>query len=223
MCRDIKINYLYYERREKVKLDYIIKNYKNVYIRLNKNGTPVTCSEREKTLFEESKARNILDSLPKTLRKLKFKIEAVPDIQQNKKTIEKKDNKREEYIPSENIIRWIDKFGECGDILNEAEEREKQLLKDLKDSDSELIDILHIIEIEKPKDMFESWKLYRRIKNNRIERRNIKDELLIVENVLGQIKNISCLHREKIQKAIDGLFTRKYTFKIVEEEERDGV
>lgn len=89
----------------------------------------------------------------------------------------------------------------------------------MKNNDKELIDILHIIEIEKPKDMFSGWKLYKYIKNNRIERRNMKDELLIVENVLEQVKNISCFHREKIQKAIDGLFTRKYTFRIIEEEE----
>ena len=69
--------------------------------------------------------------------------------------------------------------------------------------------------------MFSGWKLYKRIRNNRTERRSMKDELLIVENVLEQIKNISCFHREKIQKAINGLFTRKYTFRIVEEEELD--
>ena len=63
-----------------MKLDYVIKNHKNVYIRLNGNGKPVTCAEHEKTLFEHSKAKNILDSLPKTLRRLKFKIEPIPDI-----------------------------------------------------------------------------------------------------------------------------------------------
>lgn len=202
-------------------MDYVIKNHKNLYIRLNKNGTPVTCSENEKTLFEESKAKNIVDSLPKTLKRLNFKIEAVPDIMQKKKVIEEKDVKREEYIPSENITRWIERFGKCGDILGEAKEREKQLVNDLKDNDKELIDILHIIEIEKSKDLFNGWQLYKRIKKNRIERRSMKDELLIVENVLEQIKNISCFHREKIQKAIDGLFTRKYTFRIVEEENAD--
>ena len=51
-------------------MDYVIKNHKNVYIRLNKNGTPVTCAEHEKTLFEYSKAKNILNGLPKTLRRL---------------------------------------------------------------------------------------------------------------------------------------------------------
>lgn len=203
-------------------MDYVIKNHKSVYIKLNQNGRAVTCSELEKGLFEESKAKNILGSLPKTLKRLNFTVEPIPDIGQNKKIIGENDNKREDYIPSENITRWIEKFGKCGDILSEAEEREKQLLKELKNNDKELIDILHIVEIEKSKDMFAGWQLYKRIRNNRIERRGIKDELLIVENVLSQIKNISCLHREKIQKAIDGLFTRKYTFRIVEEDESEN-
>ncbi len=204
-------------------MDYVIKNHKNLYIRLNQNGTPVTCSENEKTLFEESKAKNICGCLPKTLKRLNFRVEAIPDITQKKKNIEENDAKRDEYIPSENITRWIEKFGKCGDILSEAETREKQLISDLKDNDKELMDILHIIEIEKPKDMFSGWKLYKRIKKNRIERRSMKDEILIVENVLEQIKNISCFHREKIQKAINGLFTRKYAFRIVEEEETDAM
>jgi len=159
--------------------------------------------------------------LPKTLKRLNFRVEAIPDITQKKKVIEEKDIKRDEYIPSENITRWIEKFGKCGDILSEAETREKQLISDLKDNDKELIDILHIIEIEKTKDLFNGWQLYKCIKKNRIERRSMKDEILIVENVLEQIKNISCFHREKIQKAINGLFTRKYAFRIVAEEDAD--
>lgn len=95
-------------------MDYVIKNHKDVYIRLNQNGTPVTCAEHEKTLFEQSKAKNILKSLPRTLQRLNFKIEVISDIQQNKKMIGEKDSRREEYIPSENITRWIEKFGKCG-------------------------------------------------------------------------------------------------------------
>ena len=103
------------------KLDYIIKNHKSVYIRLNKNGTPVTCTEYEKTLFEESKARNILNSLPKTLRRLNFKIEPISDIKPKVKNIEKKILKCEnDYIISDDINRWIEKFGICDDILKEA-------------------------------------------------------------------------------------------------------
>lgn len=205
-------------RKDDRRLDYVIKEKKkNLYIRLDENGMPVTCSEHEKSLFEESKAKNILDHLPKTLRKWDFKIIALPEIKIKNKTIQ--EDKREVYIPSESITRWVDKFGECSDILTEAEEREKQLILDLKDNDKELIDLLHIIEIEKPKDLFSGWKLYKQIKNNRKQRRMMKDELLIIEDVLEEVKNTSCLHRNRIQKSIDGLFSREYAFRILEVEE----
>ncbi len=210
-------------RREMVKTDYVIVNpNKNVYIRLNENGYPETCVKQVAQKFEYSKARNILDNLPKSLKKFHFKVDVIPDVSQKKNIIESKDNKRDEYIPTENITQWIEKFGKCGDILSEAEEREKQLIKELSNSDKELLDILHIIEIGKPKDLYNGWKLYKRIRNNRKQRRNIKDEIMIVENVLQNIKNISCFHREQVQKAIDGLFNRKYTFRIIEEGEEEN-
>lgn len=206
-------------------MDYVITNpNKKVYIRLNENGLPETCTKQTAQRFENSKARNILDNLPKPLKKFHFKVEPLLEIKQKEdnKISEKKSLENYDYVPSEDITRWIEKFGTCGDIIIEAEEREKQLLKKLDDTDNELLDILHIIEIEKPKDLFGGWQLYRRIRNNRRERRSIKDELFIVENVLKEIKDVSCLHRKQIKKAIDGLFTRKYTFRVVEEEEKNA-
>lgn len=38
-------------------MDCIIKNHKNVYIRLNQNGASVTCTENNKTIFEYTKAK----------------------------------------------------------------------------------------------------------------------------------------------------------------------
>lgn len=182
----------------------------------------MTCSETEKGLFEYSKAKNIVDNLPKNLQKLKFRVEAVPDIPQKKNVIERTDGKREEYIPSENITRWIEKFGTCSDILNEAKKRRNHIFKELENTDKELLDILHIIEIEKSKDLYGGWMIYKRIKDNRKKRREYKDELLIIKNVLREI-DPSCLQREKVKKAVKGLFGRKYTFRIIEEEELDDM
>lgn len=208
-------------------MDYVIKNNKKVFIRLDKNGMPVPCSERDKALFEYSKAKNIMEHIPKTMKKMHFKVEAVPEIKpkEEKKVggISDDSISREEYIPSDNITRWVEKFGTCDDVISEAKSREEQLLEELKKSDRELLDILHIIEIEKPKDMFGAWKLYKKIKDNRKKRRSIKDELLIIENVLENVSNISCFHREKIQKAIKGLFNRKYAFRVIEEDEKNEV
>ena len=210
-------------------LDYVITNpTKKLFIRLNQNGSPETCGEQMAQRFESSKARNIVDHLPKTMKKFNFYVEPIPEIIQTESNNNNSDTKdkiisNDAYIPSENISRWIDKFGACGDILDEAEQREKELINELENSDKEMLDLLHIIEIEKPKDLFNGWKLYKQIKANRIKRREIKDEILIVENVLENIKNVSCMHRDQVQKSINGLFGRKYKFRIIEEGDENAI
>ena len=202
-------------------MNYYIKNNRNVFIKLNENGCAVTCAESMKGIFEHSKAKNILSSLPKALKRMNFRMEAIPDIKpkEEEKIVEKKIIQKDNYIPSEDITRWVDKFGLCADIFDEAKQRESELITELYNVDQEFIDILHTIEIEKPKDLYGGWQEYKRVRENREKRRNIKDELLIVENVLSEI-NPSCLQRDKVQKAINGLLGRKYTFRIIEEEEK---
>lgn len=199
-------------------MDYCIKNHRNVYIKLNDNGQPVTCSESLMGLFPEHKAKNILNSLPKSLRRMNFRTIAIPDIKPTEKELsETKVIQNETYIISEDIQRWVDKFGTCSDILEEAKQRENDLISALENVDKEFLNIIHVIELEKSKDMFGAWQLYKELKNNRDKRRRYKDELLIVQDVLREI-NPSCLQRERVQKAIDGLLGRKYTFRVVEEE-----
>ena len=62
-------------------MDYIIRNKSGLYVKLNENGTPETCNESQRGLFECSKANNICNSLPKQLKKFNFFVEAVPEIQ----------------------------------------------------------------------------------------------------------------------------------------------
>ena len=201
-------------------MDYCIKNYKNIYIKLNDNGQPVTCGESLRGRFPEHKAKNILNSLPKTLRKMNFRVVAIPEIK-TKDELEDNIHNRADYELADEISNWVDKFGTCADIFNEAKQRKIALVDELHKKDNELIDILHIIEIEKPKDMFGGWKLYKSIWNNRKQRRKIKDELLIVGNVLDEI-NPSSIQRDRLQKVVDGLFTRKYTFRVIEEEREEN-
>ena len=173
--------------------------------------------------FEFSKAKNIIAHLPKILRQFHFQIVAIPDIAPvaNKEVVNIiKENVlvNKDYELSENVSRWIDKFGNCYDVLTEAKQILKSLKEQLCDADKELLDILHIIELEPPKDLYGGWKIYKRIKENRKKRRITKDEICIIENVLEKI-DPTCLQREEIQKAIDGLFNRKYKFRS----EEDGV
>ena len=205
-------------------MDYVIKNHKNVFIRLNENGKAVTCTEFDKTLFEFSKAKNVLNCLPKTLKKLNFKVEAVPEItvskNVSKENEEKKVIQQKYYIPSENVIRWIEKFGICDDILTEAKERKDELCNMLSNCDKEISNELHKIELESNKNACAGYLEYVKVKTILKKRRDIKDELMIISNVLRM--DFRGLNHESIRKAVDGLANRKFTLRVTEEYE-DGV
>lgn len=208
-------------------MDYIIKNHKNLFIKLNENGVPVTCPDYEKGVFEYSKAVNIVKSLKKSLKKLNFKVEPIPDIvpKTNKdiiNMIEKNVIESSNHEIAQNVTRWIERFGNCYDVLKDAEQILKTLVKELEYYDKELLDILHRIELEPPKDLYGGWQIYKAIRENRKNRRNTKDETLIINNVLEKI-NPSCLNRVHVKKAVDGLIGRKYTFRVIEEEQRKDV
>ena len=134
-------------------MDYCIKNHNNIFIKLNDQGSAVTCVESVKGIFEFSKAKNILASLPKGLRRMNFKVEAIPEIKPKEDVKDIKVLENQTYTVTEDISRWVDKFGTCSDILEEAKQRENELISALDNVDKEFLNILHIIEIEKSKDM----------------------------------------------------------------------
>lgn len=205
-------------------MDYVIRTRKGVYIKLDENGAPVTCPEHEKGMFEYSKATNIAKSLKKSLKKLNFKVEPILEItpQKNKELInifKRKVIESSDYEVSENVTRWIDRFGSCYDSLKEAEQTLITLVAELEACEQELLDILHSIELEPSKDLYGGWQIYKMIRENRKRRRNIKDEATLLNDVLEEI-NPECLDRERIKRAIDGLTGRKYTFRVIEVEEQ---
>lgn len=205
-------------------MDYVIKNHKNLYIRLNKNGSPVTCAEHEKSIFEYSKAKNILNGLPKTLKRLNFMVDPVPDISQRNevdKKLEEKVIEKENYIIPNEILEWIEKFGICDDILKEAQKRRDELNKALSEIDKEFVNIIHEIEFEGKIDLYGGWQERNRVKENREKRRKIKDELLIISSVLKM--DFRNLDRSIINKIVAGLAKRKFTYRVVEEEDIENV
>ena len=176
---------------------------------------PITCSELQRGLFECSKANNICNSLPKSLKKFNFFVEAIPDIPL--KIEEQKTIITNTYKPSENVTRWINELGRCEDILNEAGERYEELNGELSDVDLKLQDILHEIEMTDKCDMFKAWNMINEIRKLRKKRRNIKDEKLVLSGIKSQ--GITYLNRKSVQKCVDGLSNRKYKIRIVEEDE----
>ena len=203
-------------------MEYAIVNNNGVYIRLN-NGQPVACTKKTRDTFQKQKAENILEHLPKSMRRLHFKLECIPDIKMEtpverivkatKTSIKGNDG----YEVADSVKCWIDKFGECERILSDAAKRYKELELELRQADEELMDILHEIELTKSVDLYKGWIFYRRIKNNRKKRRDLKDEMVIIHNVIAEVDTTK-VSKERTQKAIDGLFNRKYTYRIVEVE-----
>lgn len=187
---------------------------------MNKNGTPITCAEHEKTLFEYSKAKNIIDNIPKTLRKLKFKVESVSDfiINENaEENLEKKVIASDNYTVSDNILQWVEKFGICDDILKEAQKRKNELNKTISNYDKAINNWLHEVELEKKKNACGGYLKYRDIKDIVDKRRKAKDEWMIINNILRM--DFRNLDREVVNKAVIGLANRKFTYRIVEDED----
>ena len=187
-------------------MDYTIADIKNkLYIRLNSDGKPITCNLSQAQRFSQEKANNILNNLPRRLKTHGFKLKEIHDVIENV-----------DYVPDKNITRWIDNFGKCADTVDVAKMRIKEISELLEQIDKELIDVLHIIEIERSKDMFSGWQLYKRIKENRLKRRSLKDEKLILQNAVKNIKNISDLSGDRIKSMVEGLSTRKYTYRVID-------
>jgi len=91
----------------------------------------------------------------------------------------------------------------------------------LSNIDKQFSNLIHEIEFEGKIDMYGGWIERNRIKANREKRRDIKDELIIISNVLKM--DFRNLDRNTINEAIVGLANRKFTYRIVEEDESDAV
>lgn len=125
------------------------------------------------------------------------------------------------YIVSNEILGWVEKFGICDDILKEAQKRKDELNKALSEIDREFINIIHEIEFEGKIDLYGGWRERNRLKENREKRRHIKDELLVISSVVKM--DFRNLDRNTVNKVVAGLAKRKFTFRVVEEDDTENV
>lgn len=215
-------------------LDYVITNHnKKIYIRLGSGGVPETCSKNQCQYFTQNKAKNVLKSLPKTMKKFHFMMIKMPppfsDQQEscNEKIYyesdyrDKKDTKyitlKKEYVVPIEVETWLDKMKSCNGIAKEALCRKRELVYQLSNADKELSNCLHEIELSKNMNACNGYKEYRRIKIILEKRRIIKDELIVVKSILSS--NLQSMGSERIQKVIDGLGNRKFTIRDVDLDE----
>lgn len=190
-------------------MNYIIKNSKNVFIRLGENGQPLTCSDEYKQSFEFSKAKNILGSLPKTMKRMRFRVEPIPEIvkEKEKEIIEPSVT----YEIPKGIDEIKDKLNSCIKLIDELRERKDDIAQELHENNQRFTDVRHKIELEKDKNMYEGYLLYVETRTLLRKRRELKDEKSVIDCVLNM--KMSNLSIEQLENMVEGLKNRKYEFR----------
>ena len=187
------------------------------WITKNRNGkyVPTTCEALADT-FGNKEANSVYNNnLSKALKSCfrVMKVDKPPELVKQI-TQEKVNENTETPSNSENIQYWIDKVSDLNGLASEALHRKDDLLSQLSKIDQELSDIDHYIEFINL-NAAQGYKAYRMIKDRRIIRRSIKNELDVLNIILG--KKISETATDEIQKAISGMDKRTYEPRVLNE------
>ena len=187
------------------------------WITKNRNGkyVPTTCEALADT-FGNKEANSVYNNnLSKALKSCfrVMKVDKPPELVKQI-TQENVNENTETPSNSENIQYWIDKISDLNGLASEALHRKDNLLSQLSKIDQELSDIDHYIEFVNL-NAAQGYKAYRMIKDRRIIRRSIKNELDVLNIILG--KKISETATDEIQKAISGMDKRTYEPRVLNE------
>lgn len=183
---------------------FIYRNHANKYV--------PTSSEAMADIYTRKQAENIYNSsLPKALKSCFYleKYDTPPDGMKQADT-----SITYNAMRSEDVEHWINKISTLNGLADEALHRKDELTQQLSVVDQELSDIFHYIEFCNL-NAAQGYKMYKMIKERRIKRRTIKNELEIVTAILN--KKIGDGIEGEISKIADSLETRMYEPRILKE------
>lgn len=113
-----------------------------------------------------------------------------------------------------NIQYWVDKVSGLNGLADEALHRKEELINQLSEVDKELCDINHYIEFCNL-NAAQGYKAYKMIKDRRVKRRSIKNELEVLNMILG--KKLSESVTNEITNAVSGMDKRIYEPRVLNE------
>lgn len=180
---------------------FIFRNHSGKYV-------PVQ-SEVMADVFNRKQAERVLNnSLSKALRTT-FHVEKYDKPLENVKQVTEKELERntEKVIVSANIQKWLDRISDLNGLIKEVKTRKEQLMNQLHRFEDELMDIEHYIEFSNL-NAAQGYKASKEIKECRMKRRSVKNELFVLDIILEQRTNK--MISEEIQKGIQGLDRRTY-------------
>lgn len=196
--------------------EYIITDGSR-FIYRNHSGKYVPApSEAMADIYSRRQADSIFNhQLSKALKKV-FHIEKYDKVPNNVKQVSVKDleNNVEKASIADNIQLWIDRVSDMNGLAVDASNRKDVLLQQLSDIDKEISDIMHYIEFSKL-NAAQGYKAFKMIKDRRIKRRSIKNELNIVEVILSKKFNDSI--SKEIMKAVENMDKRTYEPRVLKE------
>lgn len=176
---------------------------------------PTSCGAMA-DVYSKKQAECILNnSLTKALRNV-FHVEKYDtEVSKEVKPVTEKDiDETEKVMVSENIQHWLNKVSDLNGLANEALNRKDELVQSLSNIDKELCDVLHYIEFYNL-NAAQGYKAYKMIKERRIIRRNIKNELNVLNIILS--KKISETATDEINKCVAGMDKRTYEPRVLKE------
>ena len=187
------------------------------WIMRDKHGryVPTSC-EALADVFSNKQATGIFQSnLSKALKSV-FRVQKIDEPSKLIKQISQETAQKNTEMVStdENIKRWIDKIDGLNGLATEALHRKDELVQQLSKVDQELSDVNHYIEFCNL-NAAQGYKAYKMIKDRRIKRRSIKNELQVVDIILS--KKISETATDEIKKAIAGMDQRTYEPRVLNE------
>lgn len=187
------------------------------WIMRNRNGkyVPTSC-EALADIFSNKAANNLYNnSLPKALKSV-FHIQKIDTPPDNIKQITQSEveNNTEKVMVAENIQKWIDKITDLNGLATDALHRKEELCEELSFADRELSDINHYIEFCNL-NAAQGWKAYKMIKERRIKRRSIKNEIQILNIILD--KKISDTVTNEILESMSKMDKRTYEPRVMNE------
>lgn len=187
---------------------WIMRDRKGKYV-------PTSC-EALADVYSNKQANSIFQNQLSKALKSCFHLQKIDEVPALVKQITQKEIKEntENVLVAENIKYWFDKVNGLNGLASEALHRKDELLSQLSKVDQELSDINHYIEFCNL-NAAQGYKAYKMIKERRIKRRSIKNELEVLSIILG--KKISDTASDEIQKAIAGMDKRTYEPRVMTE------
>lgn len=187
---------------------FIFRNHKGKYIPMS--------GESMADIYTKKQATDILEHRLSKPLKAKFRVERYDKPPEGMERVVRDDLEQntEKVMVADNIQRWIDKLNDLNGLIKEANDRKCVLEKDLLKVDMEIQDCLHYIEFMKL-NAAQGYQAYKLLKERRVRRRSIKNELQVLDIILEKKFNDSFM--DDVRKRISGMDHRTYRPRALQE------